>query len=241
MALITHIFRSGAFRDHRTDSVSTHGSTRASTRRPRLRPVVIPRVGDGGKVVIVGVFGILINVTTLVWLLAEVAMQRRQYLMGGKAVRTEWRSLGAVIGTVLLGEVLAVVARSAVPGADFGGSAVLTVALVVMWAGIAFRLWAIHTLGRFFRGVVHIQADHQVVTAGPYRVLRHPSYAGAMVAVLGLALAFENTVSLVALFGCALAGVLYRIRVEEQVLSSALGDAYTAYAAGTRRLVPGVW
>jgi protein-S-isoprenylcysteine O-methyltransferase Ste14 len=193
-------------------------------------------------VVTVGAFGILVNVTTLGWMVAEVVMQRRQYLMGGKAVRTEWRSLGAVIGTILLGEVLAVVARSAVPGADFGATVpVLSAALVLLWAGIAFRLWAIHTLGRFFRGVVHVQADHRVVTAGPYRVLRHPSYAGALVAVLGLALAFQNAVSLVALFGCALAGVLYRIRVEEQVLGSALGDAYTAYAAGTSRLVPGLW
>ncbi|QMU80429.1 isoprenylcysteine carboxylmethyltransferase family protein [Streptacidiphilus sp. PB12-B1b] len=169
-------------------------------------------------------------------------MQRRQYRRGGAAVRTEWRSLGVVVGAVAVGEVLAVVAASTLHGAGYGeGAAALTAALLVMWAGIALRLWAIRVLGRFFRGVVHIQADHRVVTAGPYRVLRHPSYAGALVAVLGLGLAFGNAVSLVALLGCTLVGVVYRIRVEEQVLTSALGADYTAYAARTNRLVPGVW
>jgi protein-S-isoprenylcysteine O-methyltransferase Ste14 len=193
-------------------------------------------------VVVVGVFGILINASTLAWVVAEVVMQRRQYRMGGAAVRTEWRSLGVVVVAVAVGEALALVAGATLHGAGYGeGAPALTVALLVMWAGIALRLWAIHVLGRYFRGVVHIQADHRVVTAGPYRVLRHPSYAGALVAVLGLGLAFGNVVSLAALLGCALVGVVYRIRVEEGVLTSALGDDYTAYAARTNRLVPGLW
>ena len=188
------------------------------------------------------VFSILINGTVLVWVVAEVVMQRRQFLMGSRAVRTEWRSLGAIALCIVLGEALAVIARSAFPGADFDmGGPLLTLSLVLLWAGVGFRLWAIHSLGRFFRGVVHIQADHQVVTEGPYRVLRHPSYTGALVAALALALTFGNPVSLVLMFGGALVGVLYRIRVEEQVLNTALGDAYSSYSARTSRLVPGVW
>ncbi|QMU74015.1 isoprenylcysteine carboxylmethyltransferase family protein [Streptacidiphilus sp. P02-A3a] len=169
-------------------------------------------------------------------------MQVRRYRMGGRAVRTEWGSLGVVAGAVAVGQGLAVLAETAVPGAGLGGGTpLLGVSLLVLWAGIALRLWAIRVLGRFFRGVVHIQENHRVVTAGPYRVLRHPAYSGALVAVLGLALASDNLIALVALFGCTLAGVLYRIRVEEQVLTSALGEAYTGYAAGTSRLLPGVW
>jgi protein-S-isoprenylcysteine O-methyltransferase Ste14 len=188
------------------------------------------------------VFTILINGTVYGWLLAEVVMQVRQYRMGGRAVRTEWGSLGVVSVAFLLGEVLAVIAKSTLHGADFGGGAAeLTVALLVLWSGIALRLWAIQVLGRFFRGVVHIQADHRVVTAGPYRVLRHPAYTGALVAVLGLGLVFDNVVSLVLLLGCVLTGVLYRIRVEERVLTSALGEDYTGYAARTSRLLPRVW
>ena len=80
-----------------------------------------------------------------------------------------------------------------------------------------------------------------LVTAGPYRVLRHPSYSGALLAILGLGLAFGNLASLLLLFGSVLVGVLHRIRVEEQVLSSALGENYTGYADHTSRLLPGVW
>ena len=187
-------------------------------------------------------FTFLFNASVFGWMLAEVLMQVRRYRMGSRTVRTEWRSLGVVAGAVAVGEVLDAVLATNVHGADIGGgSAELTVALVVLWAGVALRLWAIRVLGRFFRGVVHVQEDHQVVRDGPYRVLRHPAYTGALVAVFGLALASDNLLSVVALFGCALVGVLYRIRVEERVLISALGEAYTGYAATTSRLLPGIW
>ncbi|WP_035805028.1 methyltransferase family protein [Kitasatospora mediocidica] len=189
-----------------------------------------------------GFLTLLINLSILLWIAAEAVLQWRQYRDGGRAVRTEWRSLGVVAAGVVVGDVLAVAALHALPGADFGGrTATLAGALVVLWAGAGFRLWAIRSLGRFFRGVVHVQADHQVVRSGPYRVLRHPAYTGALVAVLGLALTFGNVASLVLLSGCNLLGVLYRIKVEEAVLSAELGDAYTQYAAQTARLVPGVW
>lgn len=184
----------------------------------------------------------LINVSIWLWIAAEVVMQWRQYRSGGKAVRTEWRSLAVVAAGAVVGEVLALIALSALPGADFGGrTATLTAALLVLWAGVGFRLWAIRSLGRFFRGVVHVQADHQVVRSGPYRVLRHPSYTGALVAVLGTALTFGNVASVALLTGCNVLGVLYRIRVEERVLGTELGSAYTEYAAQTARLVPGLW
>ena len=113
--------------------------------------------------------------------------------------------------------------------------------LVLLWGGVAFRLWAIRTLGRYFRGVVHLQEGHQVVSSGPYRSLRHPSYAGAVVAVLGISLIFANIAALVAFVGCVLLGVVYRIRVEERVLLTGLGNEYAEYAAQTKRLLPRVW
>ncbi|MDH6109650.1 protein-S-isoprenylcysteine O-methyltransferase Ste14 [Kitasatospora sp. MAP12-15] len=188
------------------------------------------------------VLGYLIDVSVWLWIAAEVVMQWRQYRSGGKAVRTEWRSLAVIGVAAAVGEVLAVLALSALPGADFGGrTATLAAALLVLWAGVGFRLWAIRSLGRFFRGVVHVQADHQVVQSGPYRVLRHPSYTGVLVAILGTALTFGNVASIVLLTGCNALGVLYRIRVEEAVLNAELGDAYREYAGKTARLVPGLW
>jgi protein-S-isoprenylcysteine O-methyltransferase Ste14 len=186
------------------------------------------------------VLGWLLNVTLLAWVLAEVVMQVRQYRMSGPAEITEWRSLGAIVLSLAVGWVLATLAKHELPGLRFSVDA-LAVALPLMWAGIAFRLWAIRTLGRFFRGVVHVQADHQVVRHGPYRWLRHPAYAGALVAVVGIALTFHNVASFVVYVACGAAGVLYRIHVEERVLLAALGADYEQYAATTARLVPRVW
>ncbi len=60
------------------------------------------------------------------------------------------------------------------------------VGVAMMWAGMAFRLWAIQTLGAFFRTSVVVQEGHQLVTAGPYRWLRHPAYTGVIITMVGL-------------------------------------------------------
>jgi protein-S-isoprenylcysteine O-methyltransferase Ste14 len=186
------------------------------------------------------VLGWVVTATVVLWIAVEAVMQVRQYRMGGAATVTEWRSLGVVALGLGGGFVFAQLADGLWPGLRFSAD-VLVVALPVLWAGIGFRLWAIHTLGRFFRGVVHVQADHEVVRHGPYRVLRHPAYAGALVAVVGLALTFHNVVACVVYLVCGAAGVLYRIRVEERVLLAGLGAEYQDYAQQTARLVPYVW
>jgi protein-S-isoprenylcysteine O-methyltransferase Ste14 len=65
---------------------------------------------------------------------------------------------------------------------------VFAAGLVLMWAGIALRQWAVTVLGRFFTVDVRVQPDQTVVEAGPYRYVRHPSYSGMIITFLGLAL-----------------------------------------------------
>jgi protein-S-isoprenylcysteine O-methyltransferase Ste14 len=113
--------------------------------------------------------------------------------------------------------------------------------LVVGWAGIALALWATRTLGRFYRPVVTITADHEVISTGPYRYVRHPIYAGAMLVMLGVGLALGNWLSLALCVLLPLAAYVARIRVEEAALVDALGDDYRQYEEGKPRLVPGVW
>jgi protein-S-isoprenylcysteine O-methyltransferase Ste14 len=107
----------------------------------------------------------------------------------------------------------------------------------VALAGIAFRWWAVLTLGRFFTTRVMTRPDQTVVQAGPYRLVRHPSYTGMLITVLGMLLIAANWASL-ACFPIALPGLAYRIRVEEQALIGALGDPYRDYMRRTKRLVP---
>jgi protein-S-isoprenylcysteine O-methyltransferase Ste14 len=79
------------------------------------------------------------------------------------------------------------------------------------------------------------------VTDGPYRVIRHPAYAGTLLLTAGLGLALGNWLSLALLLVVPFVGHLPRIRAEELALERSLGDAYRDYETGTRRLVPGLW
>ena len=57
---------------------------------------------------------------------------------------------------------------------DFAGDGVTG----LFAAGVAFRLWAVFTLGRFYSHSVRLRRDHRIVESGPYRFVRHPAYAG---------------------------------------------------------------
>ena len=118
-----------------------------------------------------------------------------------------------------------------------GRSFVYGLGIALAVAGIALRWYAVITLGRFFTTRVITTPDQQVVASGPYRFVRHPSYTGMLLTVLGILLCSTNWLSL-ACFLIALPGFAYRIRVEERALTNALGDPYRDYMRRTKRLVP---
>jgi protein-S-isoprenylcysteine O-methyltransferase Ste14 len=115
---------------------------------------------------------------------------------------------------------------------------VFLASLVLVWAGMALRLWAVLVLGRFFRITVMVQDEHRLVGVGPYRLLQHPAYSGSLVTLIGLGLAMGNWLSLAAMVLVPLAAYSYRIRVEEQALRARFGESYDRYAAARWRLVP---
>jgi protein-S-isoprenylcysteine O-methyltransferase Ste14 len=145
--------------------------------------------------------------------------------------------------TTLAGLLLALVCPHTVPGLQIPGPVVIPVALgaVAAWSGIALRTWATLTLGRSFRRTVTVTSNQAVVSTGPYRFVRHPSYSGILLAFTGLGAMFANWGSLVCLAVIPAIGYIARIRVEEQELERSLGSAYADYARDRRRLVPGVW
>ncbi|MFN2476674.1 MAG: isoprenylcysteine carboxylmethyltransferase family protein [Chthoniobacterales bacterium] len=115
------------------------------------------------------------------------------------------------------------------------------VGLATFVIGIALRWWAIITLGRFFTVDVQIAADHELVERGPFRLVRHPSYTGGLLAFTGFALSLGNwAAALVTVLPIFLAFVR-RMNVEEHALSTALADKYASYMRRTKRLVPFVY
>lgn len=107
--------------------------------------------------------------------------------------------------------------------------------------GITIRLMAVATLQSYFTVSVSILEKHAIVDTGIYGIIRHPAYLGHLASLLGIGLVLGNWVGLVALVLLPLAGILYRIQVEERVLLRHFGASYQAYANRTKRLLPGIW
>jgi protein-S-isoprenylcysteine O-methyltransferase Ste14 len=154
--------------------------------------------------------------------------------------KLDW-TLVVIVGTFAAGALLAAAARHVEWASMGGGSLPVGLGISIIAAGAALRIWAVVTLGRFFKITITIQPDHHLVDVGPYRRLRHPSYTGLLLILAGVGIALDNWLSLLALVALPLAGILIRIRVEEAALMAALGESYAAYAARTARLIPGVW
>lgn len=148
-----------------------------------------------------------------------------------------------VVGACTLAGVAGAIRLAKWHGGSVGGAGwpLFVVGLVLMGLGLGVRQWSILTLGRFFTIDVRVQPDQSVVDRGPYRWVRHPSYTGLVLFVVGVGLALGNWAALVALAVLPTAGLVVRIHSEERALNASLGEEYRRYAATRRRLFPGIW
>jgi protein-S-isoprenylcysteine O-methyltransferase len=148
---------------------------------------------------------------------------------------SKWILIASVWGTVVLGIGLAVVFPQAAITA--GRTPLFVIGLLLMLAGIGLRWYAIFALGASFTTDVATREGQRVMQSGPYRWIRHPSYTGGLLTLVGILVCCLNWASLVAL-ALAVAGYAFRIRVEEEVLANGLGDEYRGYMRRTRRVIP---
>jgi protein-S-isoprenylcysteine O-methyltransferase Ste14 len=117
----------------------------------------------------------------------------------------------------------------------------VVIGMVVFAAGEALRVWAKVALGRYFTYTVMTSSDQPVITSGPYRYVRHPSYTGILLIAIGAGAVWGNWLGLAGLTLGTLVGLVYRIYVEEKALLEELGERYRTYAEVHKRLVPFVW
>ena len=176
------------------------------------------------------------------WLAVELAIWARDRAkVQGR--RDDKFSMLAISVSITIACALAFNAPRNWPAAAIAAPPLLLVGtgVALIWAGILVRLWAVRTLGRFFRVTVTVQDDHRLIGTGPYARLRNPSYTGALVTMAGIGLAIGNWLSLAAMVLLPLLGFGWRIRVEEASLAARFGADYEAYRKRRWALVPWIW
>jgi protein-S-isoprenylcysteine O-methyltransferase len=143
--------------------------------------------------------------------------------------------------TIVLSVTAAIIVSYRVPQASFDGHGSVWPGFILFGGGLALRWYSIIYLGRFFTVNVAIHSGHEIIDTGPYRYIRHPSYAGALLAFFGLGLSLSSWLSLALLMLPIFWAFSRRITIEETALASALGSPYTNYMRRTKRLAPFIY
>jgi len=112
---------------------------------------------------------------------------------------------------------------------------------IFFFLGTILRLYAIKTLGRFFTMEIGTREGHQMIQSGPYKFIRHPSYTGYFLMILGMGVAYQNLYAL--LIPLLQIGIFFakRIPLEEKMLSQKFGGEYSSYQKRTKKLIPWVY
>ncbi|MAF39328.1 MAG: hypothetical protein CL696_10740 [Chloroflexi bacterium] len=119
-------------------------------------------------------------------------------------------------------------------------SAPSVVGLALIVIGLTINLTAAGTLRRSYSPTLVTREDHELVTRGVYRLLRHPIYLGTIMASVGLPVYVPSLYGLLTMSALVLL-FLRRIGIEERMLTEAFGDAYRTYREATRKLVPFIY
>jgi protein-S-isoprenylcysteine O-methyltransferase Ste14 len=183
---------------------------------------------------------VALQLTLAGWAALELGLRIRERLQGRGGTARDRAT--RVLIAVTLGAAIAVAAVTAARAtAPRIADPYRTAGLIVAWLGLAIRVWAIAALGRAFRTTVEVDPGQAVVSTGPYRWVRHPSYSGLLLIVTGSGLAAGDWLALAVCATLPLPALLWRLHVEEAELTVVLGDRYRAYQAQTKRLIPGLW
>ena len=125
-------------------------------------------------------------------------------------------------------------------GKLFTLSAHSMVGLALIVIGLTLTFVAASTLRRFYSPTLRVRRDHQLITHGLYRFVRHPFYTGVGTATVGVLVYASSLVGLLILLAL-IPLVVNRIRIEEKMLTAEFGDSYRAYKKTTHKLIPFVY
>jgi protein-S-isoprenylcysteine O-methyltransferase Ste14 len=106
-------------------------------------------------------------------------------------------------------------------------------------SGLLFPIWARHQLGDNWSQAVTVKEHHRLITSGPYALVRHPIYAGLLLAFFGSAVALGEWRGLLAV-ALVFAVLWHKLKLEEKWIRAQFGDSYESYSQRVAALVPRV-
>src|SRR5438128_2293205 len=157
---------------------------------------------------------VVLALVSAIWVALELIVGLVSRSSGGKSAQD--RGLYTLLWVLLIASTFAAGMIHHLPIGRMPDLFWLGITLIL--GGMAIRATAILTLRRFFTVQVSIQESHELIDRGIYRIVRHPSYSGALLSFIGLGVAFGNWLSLALILAGALIGFAYRIRVEDAAL-----------------------
>lgn len=179
-------------------------------------------------VLLVSVFIILLLATQPVLNFKE-SVQNKQ---------TDKSTVWLIVLVSVIGQISSIIEWAYLQDASITLDFISLIGITLMIVGIGFRFWAIRTLGKAFSATVQIKTDQQLITSGPYKWFRHPSYTGAWILLIGISLIFHSWLGLIIMGPVMLWVYCKRIAVEENALTKAFGSAYQEYIKRTWRMLP---
>lgn len=173
-----------------------------------------------------------------IWLLSEILLNRLLHSSKQDKKGADKNSLQLIWITILIAIPLSIVIASNyfLPIAhtiniNYAG-------LVIILLGMIIRFMAVYSLGRMFTVDVTFRKEHQLKQDGMYKYVRHPSYTGSLVSFIGFGLSLNNWLSLITAVVPVFIVFMRRIKIEESLLTSQLGEQYINYKKHTAALIP---
>ncbi len=181
---------------------------------------------------------IIFSVLFFLWIIGEI-FNNIQSVKNPKGNRNDRGSYWIIV----LGIFISLAFSFIFKGMPFGNfiSWVQVIGVFMMVGGIILREWSVITLGKGFTVIVNSQKNGTLIKKGPYHILRHPSYTGTLIIMMGIPLALGTWISFIFSSVITLATHIYRIHVEEKALIEAYGKDYKNYSDKTWKLIPGIY
>ena len=170
---------------------------------------------------------------TVIWLVASFWTKQTVYKDRGGFVRY---SIPLILGAYLIFKAPRFsnpLSSRVIPNVD----AIAWTGAALCIGGLLFCIWARFTLGRNWSGIVTFKGGHELVTRGPYAIVRHPIYTGLLAMIIGTVIVYGHIAGVVAL-PFVFWGLWIKLRYEEKLMLEKFPAEYAAYSQRVKRLIP---